>query len=309
MIYLPLFVTFEYTNLDKYMNYVFYSIPESRWYLTDDISPGALYHNAYAFDGIFLARTDGSTDIGPPTTFKKTNERIKEVLQVIYEKKSIPKIIRTYKSTSFISSLIQGKKTKRITFGIKPNSNRKVLNVNPHHNIDKNSWVFTMRETPIYRTFGEYTACIYSWYVKYRSREKNNPGAVYVGRFCAPFEIEEPGVALNSIRTSYSDPYSQLKIENGILDQLTVDFDFITPDGYLKMVHADIKIQNDFMLDVTGDECETSTQSFSLNGKDYYNSIISPVRKSPIPIPLRSEPNLKKAKDVIAFFIREYFES
>ena len=307
MIYLPLSVTFEYTNLDPNMCHVFYSIPESRWYLTDNNITGTMYQNAHAFDGIFLSRKDGSTDIGPPTTFKKTNERIKEVLRVIYEDEHLPKNIRTYKSVSFLSSFIRGKKTKRICFGIKSNSNMKVLNVNPH-NINKNSWLFTLRETPIYRTFGEFTVCIYSWFVKYVSRENNHP-SVYVSRFCAPYEIEEPGATLNSIRRiNHSDPYSQLKIKDGILERFEVDFDYVTPDGCLKMIHANVKIQDDFILDVQGAGCQTNAQSFSMDGEDHSSYVSIPVRKIPIPIPLRSEPNLKKAKDVISFFIREYFD-
>lgn len=306
MIYLPLYVMFEYTNLDQYKNNVFYSIPESRWYLTDNSVMWTMYQNALAFDGIFLKRTDGTTDIGPPTTLKKTNERIREVLRVIYEDKPLPKNIRTYKSTSFVSSLIHGKKTKRITFGIKPNSNRKVLNVNPH-NINKDSWVFTMRETPIYRTLEKFTVCIYSWYVRYVSRENNHTSA-YVSRFCAPYEIEEPGAALNSIRINHSDPYSQLKIEDGILERFAVDFDYVTPDGCLKIIHANVQIYDDFILDVQREGCKLNAQSFSLDGEDHSSYVSFPVRKRRIPTNLISEPNLKKAKDVIAFFIREYFD-
>ena len=307
MIYLPLYVMFEYTNLDQYKKNVFYSIPESRWYLTDNRVMWTMYQNALAFDGIFLARTDGTTYIGPPTTFKKTNERIKEVLRVIYEDKPLPKNIRTYKSTSFISSLIHGKKTKRITFGIKSNSDRKVLNVNPH-NANQSAWMFTLRETPIYRTFKEFTVGIYSWLVVYRPTEKSN-SLTYAARFCAPYELLQPGYALNSIHRNDSDTYTQSEnVGDGILDRFMVDFDYVTPDGCLKIIHANVKIHDDFILDVQREGCKINAQSFSLDGEDYSSYVSFPVRKRRIPTNLISEPNLKKAKDVIAYFIREYFD-
>ena len=304
MIYLPLFAAFEYANLEECRNHVFYSIPESRWYLTDTSIPGTMYQNALPFDGITLSRKDGSTDIGPPTTFKKTNERIKEVLRVVYENKPIPKNIQTPKNMELTASLIRGKKTKRICFGIKSDSDMWMQNINPH-NIDRDSWMFTVKTTPIYRTFGEYTACIYSWHVQYKSPE--NFG--YYGRFFAPYEAYDPALASNNVvYKGQTEPYEESKSKDGILDFFVVNFDYVTPDGCLKIIHANVQIYDDCILDVQREGCKLNAQSFSMDGEDYSSYVSFPVRKRRIPTNLISEPNLKKAKDVIAYFIREYFD-
>lgn len=309
MIYLPLYVLYEYPDLEVQQCGVFYNMKNNSWYLTESVCVDEMLRTITKLGSRY------QTEMGLPTTYRKTNEKIKKMLRQIFRYRVPEKLKTRDNNAELFVALIDGKKTRRMKIDVKTKSNLRILGTSYLDTVNSDCFTMTNLETPrYYHPTGNQrpTVGIYSWYVEYES--ENGEwfwNCVYGchGRNIFPTKRLLVGGHRNN-EACYGNVVSWDGDQNPTarLKLIVVDFEYIFA-GHLRRVYVNIEINKLNQTEQRGKEMKcVRRQTFGIVGKSFYDTYLE-FSGVNIPENLICDPNESKANRVVEHIIDMYFNT
>ena len=305
MIYLPLYVAFEYPDIGQRRQVAFYNMPNSTWHLSESRNTDSIYEHTCRLD----------LQMGSPTTYEKTNEIIKKALRNNIYPNQMPERIKSGRCAMFFVSLIDGKKTQRLLLDIETKSKMQVTGTSYRDVVNSDSFTMSHLEIPKYYPYnGELTACIYNWFVEYRVENTSdfwNCGYTCLCRNRFPKKRLVRGGYKNTAEYGGSTYYCGNPKNHMIPTKIMVAFEYIAEDRRLKRVQIEARPSSMFEIgtELNANLGKYIEQTVGIRTPYFYNWGCVHFKYSIIPEPLRSEPDEIKAKRLVKFVVDRYFST
>lgn len=309
MIYLPLYVLYEYPDLEVQQCGVFYNMKNNSWYLAESVCVDEMLRTITKLGSKY------QTEMGLPTTYGKTNEKIKKMLRQIFPYRVPKKLKLRDNNAELFVALIDGEKTRRMEIDMKTKSNLRILGTSYLDIVNSDSFSRINIHTPrYYHPTGNryFTVGIYDWYMQYESEDgKWFWDCLYRCRCrnVSPTKRLPVGGERND-EAYYGDTISRDRGQNPTarLKLIVVDFEYIFA-GHLHRVYIHTKINKLNQTEQRSKEMKCARRkTFGIVGKSFYDTYLE-FSGVNIPENLIFDPNESKARHVMEHIIDSYFNT